>query len=1168
MITLGLDIGSNSVGSAWVDNPGREITLGVGVFPAGVEQSDRKRGSPINQARRQKRSLRRTVARRARRKRRLRHTLIEAGLLPRDPSALNRVITENPWHLRRRGLKEALTPHEFGRVLLHINQRRGALGVEIDPEDTDEGKVKKAIDRLRRRMCDASAETFGQYMANLMDTRTRLAPGKSDVMVREPIRNRQGRLAPEDHVHADRDMIHHEFCELWRRQKAFGGPLADLLTDELKTRLDDPRSDATWRRRGIIFGQRRTYWATSSLGRCDLQPTDRCCPLADMHAQHYRVVEFVNNIRIEPQGHCPRHLTAEERDKVIAKLRSQKTASAETVRRALGLAGKDAKSLYGLNIERDESRRPNTDWFYREIIDGVFGRSAWDAMDAPAQESVNRAILKFDPEIPEHAHKLRAGAADWWGLDADRVEDLMAAWKRRPRLSNRLNLSRRAILNLLPYMERPFDGRWLTQNEARQAFARDADALDRRTGRPPSPTQRARYDLDVSPLTRRQRRWAEKHPDTLPPAPEMSNPVVRKAIHEVRRHVDAHLRRHGRKPDRIVIELAREAKLPAIVRNRHLARNRRRNDIRRAIDEQYGLERLRRNQQRQAEERVVLCRQQAGKCPYCEDPISESAAAGGENVETDHIVPYSRCGDNALSNRVVCHRQCNRGKGALTPREWLSDEQFARMEARLAHFENPKPDQTDYFTAGEYARKWENLHRTVPDEYEWTRSQLTDTAYAARELRAYLENALYADCDDGKQRIFFTKGAYTSILRRDWQLQDQRLGKVRDDHRHHAIDALVVALTDPPRLQQLARAARECEQARAAGGGSPERPPLPPPWGDVESFRAGVMERVGRLIVSHRPVRRRLVGRLHKDTAYGPVLAGKDGISDTLFTSRIPLAKLKSAHLRLPEGADEIEKKLLAPELSRAEWRGLWRRMTALPDCRPKKGGIVRDLSLRFRIRKALRNAGLDPDNFSEADLKRLLTNGPLAMPAGTPLKRIVLLRTIKEPVTIPGRESEPDGSAVRPSNDARRTRVYDSQSNHHIEIREDARHRWKGRVVTARDAALRVRRDKLPAVDRSDTNGGRFVMSLAEGEAVCMSHPKTGEAGCYVVFKLDRAQRRIHFIHHWDARPSQRSERQDPREGIPVTVAKLRDLGMDPDTRPFKVRVGPLGDIRRLDRD
>ena len=163
MITLGLDIGSNSVGSAWIDTEERTVRLGVSVFPAGVDETEGKRGAPVNQKRRQTRSQRRSVVRRATRKRGLRILLGDAGLLPEDPAQLQALWDRDPWVLRREALERELTPHELGRVLVHLSQRRGALGVGVDPEDSDEGRVKEAIENLRSKL---AGRTIGQFMAD------------------------------------------------------------------------------------------------------------------------------------------------------------------------------------------------------------------------------------------------------------------------------------------------------------------------------------------------------------------------------------------------------------------------------------------------------------------------------------------------------------------------------------------------------------------------------------------------------------------------------------------------------------------------------------------------------------------------------------------------------------------------------------------------------------------------------------------------------------------------------------------------------------------------------------------------------------------------------------------------------------------------------------------
>ena len=424
MITLGLDIGSNSVGSAWIDTESRIIKLGVSVFPAGVDETDTKRGAPINQKRRQARSLRRCLARRSSRKRALRKLLTEAGLLPKDPKKLKPLFDVNPWLLRREALERPLHPHEFGRVLVHLNQRRGAIGVASDDEDDDGRKVKKAIDKLQSQIGD---RTFGQFMADLMDERKTEITGKRAARINNPIRNRRDSFE----FHADRTLIREEFNTLWAKQRSFQGTLSKRLTNELRLQLDDPErtlydSDRkkAWRDGGAIFGQRRTYWNAGTLGRCDLEPTDHRCPIHDMHAQAYRVIETVNNIRITERGKQPRALTPDERNALIAALRKQKTGSIATVRRALRIDGRTlskrglSEDYYRLNLERDEDREINTDRFYRDIVHGVFGEKRWQAMSPPDRDSVNRALLKFDRDDEDHETKLLAGAQQWWGARA------------------------------------------------------------------------------------------------------------------------------------------------------------------------------------------------------------------------------------------------------------------------------------------------------------------------------------------------------------------------------------------------------------------------------------------------------------------------------------------------------------------------------------------------------------------------------------------------------------------------------------------------------------------------------------------------------------------------------------------------------------------------------
>ncbi len=1295
MKTLGLDIGSNSVGSAWVDTSSKTIRMGVSVFPAGVKETDKERGAPKNQARREARSMMRSIRRRAERKRKLRALLVETGLLPKNPDDFDRLVRSNRWpisetlpegdkdrtvwHLRVEAMERKLHPFEFGRVLVHLNQRRGALGVEIDTEEVDgeevsKGDTKKKKDKIEKRESEKvkqaiirlnnqlDGRTIGQFMlAEMLKRRTPIT-GKNTDYAQGPIRNRRDSYE----FHADRTMVRDEFNRIWMKQAEFGGELALLLTDSLKEKLDSPDSEDIWREQGAIFGQRKTYWDTGTLGRCDLEPTDRCCPKRDMYAQHYRVIETVNNIRVMKRGASERGLTPCERDTVIAALRKTKIAKVATVRTALKIDKRSLKKIdetedfYSLNIERDEEREINTDPFWREIVHGVFGEDRWNAMDEKARESVNRALLRFDKDAGGHEQRLRTGCRDWWGLDEEQTEALVKSWKARGRTENRMSISRRAIRNVLPYMERYDEERqrWRTQIEAKQMFALDPEAIDQTTGNTATREQRVRYahdihceklrhvlltqlDGDVDAYekllklrgsTKDSRHFEAKHPDLLPPAPMMSNPVVRKAIHEVRRHVMAHIAAAGCKPDRVVIELAREARQSGKVRDAVLKRNRNRNDIRKKITSDYLHAGLSKNQLRMAQDRVLLCRRQRGICAYSRNPdgsgvaISERAAAkgctdDGISLEVDHIVPYSRCGDNSLNNKVLCYVKQNRGKGKKTVKEWWKNAFEDRIQPLAFIEKHKKTTPGDYFTKKDYARLWENLTREVKPEDEWRKSQLTDTAYAGTQVMEYLRDALFdgVQKSKGSRGVYETNGRYTYMLGRDWQLIEKG-GKDRDDHRHHAVDAVVIALTEPYQLLPvLAKQAEDAEEYHDRTGYWPKRDPdptrrlIPKAWEDHLELRTQVMAEKAALLVSHRPVKTKLVGALHKANPFGCLPEHKG-----LFTRRIKVEELNFAHLRPPisektkDAVQRIAHEWLQSHLggtdaSRADKKkakDYAERIVASSSYKPRlvdpaigKGGLARDVDLRKQLYACVdqwcrqQDNGFTADNFTTKGkvAEVMVKHDAFRHKSGVPIRTVILLRTMKDPPSIGLRrwddqqhkmvlvEKNREMGQVYSSD-----RIFEGQNNHHIPIREDEKGMWSGNVVTAYDALRRVRQGHGQAVDRSDDTerGGRFIMSLAEGETIHMCHPDTQEPGYFVVFKLDNP-RTIHFKHHTDARlAGGRKEVIEAsgkmkaieipgskREDIAVVVSDIKKkCSFSDGTPPIKVRVSPLGEITDID--
>ncbi len=1322
------------------------IRTGISVFPAGVEESDAKRGEPRNAKRRMTRRTRITLARRSQRKRDLRLKLIEAGLLPPTAAEFKTLLeTTDPWELRRKGLDEPLTPHEFGRVLLHLAQRRGALGLHVpDPEEEEEageagkedGKVKAAIGAVRAKMLEKKARTFGEFIAMVRDERvTRLEDKRPEHLRKGPREWRRAvrnKAASYEHC-ADRAMIRDEFRQLWEKQASLPGPTTRLLTDDLRLALDDESGDATWRHKGLLFGQRRQSWNLGTLGRCSLHPEERCVPHADMHASRYLVVETVNNLKIVEWGKATRPLTPEERERIAGYLsgplgtetrgkrkgQPKRTVTVTDLRRKMAeWYGKDLwthdkkrSPCRFRNEESDEERPINTDWFSREIVHGAVTPETWAAMPKRVREGLNRAILKFDPDQEEDAAKLKAGVMDWAGLSEAQADALVAAWRTRPKPdAKRLSMSRRAVRNLLTVMDRPepwHDAksptgyRWLTQIEARKLLAGNGDFVDATTGQPLDDITRRRYATGAKGATARDRYYMGRHVlmkngrpiidrDTgrplaePPPAPLISNPVVRKAIHEVRRHLVEYMIEFERRPDQVYIELAREARMGKKDADRLLFKNRLRNRIRNDIIHTggFGLNgpHVTSTQQRAAVDRVVLCVQQGGRCPLCgEGGLTTFKAAKGVDCEVAHIIPRASGGHNGLSNIVLAHTKCNREMGRRTPRQYWSEgpgfeQGMVWARGIYGDIKRPKPSEVKgvtgeplwacYFTQRDDTAKIERFKLDVSsaEVQGMTERQDAATKYAARQIMAYLADALYGGkglperstgADD--RRIFATDGMWTSRLRREWGLffdphkrksheidekeKHERNEKDRGDHRHHAIDAVVIALCN--RQVQLEWEEREREADKEKINTADEdqmenyrrlHPIDPPaPFKSREDLRAAVERSVfgddGTVRpVCHRPVKRKLIGALHEETLFGPVLDASGNLTGN-YTAKKSVLALDPNHLRLPraetknEAIDRLaERRRRDKGISEREARKWAKALVESPAWSPKivdpppgKSGIVRDPALRRRLRACLEEGGLNPDDFSETDIKRLYEAGRIRHASGVPIHSVVLLRTMNDPVIVDRKKSDyATGRLVRDDNPASK-RAYLGGNNHHIEIRVNDKGAFSGEIVSAFEAAQRklarlrafreagipkpdefrklplTERRRLspviraieqahPLVDRRDdvAKGGRFLMSLCEGEMLWMKHKdkESGEVGYFVVAKLDKPNRVV-LVPHWDARAA--TERKDAegnkvpdskREQFSIVPSDLKTLGPPGHEHAVKVRVSRLGEVQVLERD
>lgn len=272
-------------------------------------------------------------------------------------------------------------------------------------------------------------------------------------------------------------------------------------------------------------------------------------------------------------------------------------------------------------------------------------------------------------------------------------------------------------------------------------------------------------------------------------------------------------------------------------------------------------------------------------CPYSGQRIRAGMLFDG-SCDVDHILPFSRTLDDGFANRILCLKEYNRQKANKTP--WEAWGGSAHWNTIAANLKNLPPEKAWRFGPDAMER--------FEGERDFTARALTDTQYLSRIARRYLE-ALY-DGGDGKSHVWVVPGKLTEMLRRHWGLNgllsDGKAAvkaKNRTDHRHHAIDAAVVAATDRSLIQRISTMASRDELS----GAEDVARSVPPPW---DGFRADIQTQLTGIIVSHRTDHGRVdpaargsgkdstSGQLHNDTAYG--LAG-----DGAVVSRKPLLSLK-----------------------------------------------------------------------------------------------------------------------------------------------------------------------------------------------------------------------------------------------------------------------------------
>lgn len=841
---LGLDLGTNSIGWAAVtlDDQGRPcgvLDLGARIFPDGRNPTDNSSNAV---ARRVARGQRRRRDRYLMRRGELMQALMEFGLMPPDPKAREELQRLDPYSLRARALAEPLHPFELGRALFHLNQRRGFKSNRKSggEEEEDKKKLGTAIEGLRLRIQESGARTLGEFLA-------RRHAQKEAVRAREEVG-----LYPE------RAMYEEEFDSIRQKQGEHHN-LSSVQWDML---------------RSIIFHQRPLRPVEPGWCQFEFENRERRAARALPVFQEFRILQEVNNLRVQIGSEQERPLEKEEREGVLKRLRSGKDIDFRKPIRDLRLP-----SDVSFNLARGGRQKIKGD-----EVSGRFSKkdlfgSLWHRLSLEERNVI--VTLLLDTEDPESVkHK----AMEKWELTESQAKAVAAV----SLPTGYGDLSEKAIRKILPHLERGS----LYSDAVREAgYSHHSDF-------------RSDAALDWLPyygeILQRDVIGADPTKDPLKDGEEVRygrfpNPTVHIGLNQLRRVVNCLIKVYG-KPEEIVVELARDLKSNREQRRtyqRQQQEGRERNQRFAEMLEAAGQEsspdifrKLRLWEEQGAPQSRV--------CPYTGRNLSCGMVVSSQ-TEVDHILPFSKTLDDSMANKVVCIAAANRDKGDRAPYEAFSHSPPGYDYQKIL-------DATAKFPANKRWRFREDAMGRYEDEAVFLDRQLNETRYLSRTARAYLAH-LYDEKGEGRRRVMATPGHLTALLRRAWGLEGmlraapetgEIVRKQRDDHRHHAVDAFVVANTTDGLLQRFARAAATNHHLEVERLGSL----VPGPW---EGFhREQLRSILDRLVVSYKPdhgtrgVQGKTTGQLHNDTAYGLVELSENGPSRVVRRKKLSTLKRKS----------------------------------------------------------------------------------------------------------------------------------------------------------------------------------------------------------------------------------------------------------------------------------
>ena len=540
------------------------------------------------------------------------------------------------------------------------------------------------------------------------------------------------------------------------------------------------------------------------MGKCSLEPTRKRAAIARLEYQRFRYLQDINNLEyFDPYSETWCRLSDDDREKLSVLFEKQPGLTFTKIRKALGL---EKHHEFNLDSGVKKLRGNTTACAIRDAY------PKWDDLNAAQQQALVEDLVSIKKKSA-----LKTRLQNHWKLDGEQAVRLCMV-ELEPDYGK---VSMKAIRKLLPHLQA---GK--IYSDARVA---------------------AGYGYEPK---------EQQVQDRLGPPPELPNPIVNKALHELKRVVNALVAEYG-KPDVIRIEMARDLEMNT-QKYKDFEKQQKANT--KANDEAVKVfqDEARKNPgltsqkypNRDQKIRYRLWEDQAYRCAYSGRTINRGTLFSAE-VEIDHIIPFSLSLNDSYMNKVLCFAKENQFKGQKTPVEAFggNEEKWEQITRAIGRWPKGLSAKRDRF-----------YKRCGDLDADFVGNQLTDTRYIAKEAGTYLQFL--------GVEVTYTRGQMTAWLRKQWQLNDligETDRKERTDHRHHAIDAVVTACIDRRLYNTLVNLYKEIENKPS--GLSMNDVYISP---DILDIKEQLREKLEPVIVSHAP-QRKISGALHEATGFGYV---------------------------------------------------------------------------------------------------------------------------------------------------------------------------------------------------------------------------------------------------------------------------------------------------------